>query len=397
MIKYTAKDIIERAEQLADLQNSDFISDSEKSALINEAWLSLYQKIINAGDRTFIKKVSAYDGLRLPKDFYQLSALYVTSSKQQIERINASQLRGYSITSNVLFLSLEYDDVDVTLEYYPAPKTIFFNPGIKTQRDFPTQPQVILDDELYIDADDCLYDYASETQINQLTIDGLKFKNGFLSLEGDFYSYNGNLVETRAEKPFIVKGNEVTFDAVETDLDLSNYAICFMDKAENILYFVSREGKLFNKDFEEVLFNGGSLQDIEDISFYCREDGLYLATQNASYIERVLGSVIERFSLNLYSFCCFVDADNIISYFNGKYYKQTFGFNTLFEYPNNIYFTLLAYLLAISFKIKQQGDITQLSGKYETECNQFFDSISRDSNQFFIIKNVYNKGGRIWS
>lgn len=396
MIKYTSKDIIERAEQLADLQNSDFISDSEKSALLNECWTSLYQKIINANDRTFIKSVSAYDGLKLPKDFYQLSSLYVTKDKAQIEKVNASQRQGYLITNNVLLLSHEYDDVEVTLEYYPIPKTIFYNAGTRAVKDFPTSPSVILDDSLYIDSDNNLYDYSSNTQIDQLIIDGLKFKNGYIDSNGNFYSYYGDLIETRETKPFIVKGNEVTFDDVKTDSDLSNYVICFMDKAENNAYFLSRDGNLFDKNFNEILFNGESISVDNAFSFYCREDGLYISQEEAKKIIRILGQVAEIFSLNLFSFCCFVDSENIMTEFNGKYYKQTYGFNTLFDYPNNIYFTLMAYSLAISFKMKQQGDVTLLSSKYESECNQFFDSLSRDINQFYTMKNVYNKGGRIW-
>lgn len=31
MLRYTTKDIIQRAEQLSDLENSDFISDREKT------------------------------------------------------------------------------------------------------------------------------------------------------------------------------------------------------------------------------------------------------------------------------------------------------------------------------------------------------------------------------
>ena len=169
MIKYTSKDIVNRAEQLADLQNSDFISDSEKSALLNEAWDTLYQKIVNANDRTFIKTISAYDGMKLPKDFYQLSALYITKSKEQIERVNSSQLRGYNITNNILLLSHEYDDIEITLEYFPTPKTIFYNSGKKETRSFLVAPIVLLDDDIYLGSDSNLYSYSSDSQIGSFT------------------------------------------------------------------------------------------------------------------------------------------------------------------------------------------------------------------------------------
>ena len=169
-----------------------------------------------------------------------------------------------------------------------------------------------------------------------------------------------------------------------------------MDKTENIVFFIGKDGKLYDKNFNEVLYNGESITNIEEVLFYCREDGLYGSRIGSNNIIRVLGQAVEVFSFNLYGFCCFVDSENVIVEFNGSFYKMTYGFNTLFDYPNNIYYTILAYMLAISFKIKQNGDITLLSGKLTEAENQFFDSINRDSNQFYTIKNVYKNGANVW-
>lgn len=398
MIKYTSKDIVNRAEQLADLQNSDFISDSEKSALLNEAWDTLYQKIVNANDRTFIKTISAYDGMKLPKDFYQLSALYITKSKEQIERVNSSQLRGYNITNNILLLSHEYDDIEITLEYFPTPKTIFYNSGKKETRSFLVAPIVLLDDDIYLGSDSNLYSYSSDSQIGSFTdVTGLHLKNGVLNYADEtksFYNYNGNVVTT-SEKPFVIKGNEITYDTIQSDDDLTDYLAVILDNAEEIIYFVGNDYKLYNRHFEEIL-NGEDSFDLSALTFYCRNDGLYISENGADSVLRVLGSIIERFPLGLYSFCSFVDEGFIIVSFNSNFYKLAYGFNSLLDYPNNLYFTLLAYMLAISFKIKQNGDVTLLTSELEKATNQFYDSLNRDSNQFYTMKNVYKSKGRIW-
>ena len=57
MIKYTTKDIVNRATQLADLENSDFISWNENINLLNESWQKIYQQLIDNGDKTFIKEL----------------------------------------------------------------------------------------------------------------------------------------------------------------------------------------------------------------------------------------------------------------------------------------------------------------------------------------------------
>ena len=63
--------------------------------------------------------------------------------------------------------------------------------------------------------------------------------------------------------------------------------------------------------------------------------------------------------------------------------------DTLLLYPNNIYFNFMAMLLAISYKIKQNADVTVLSAKYGEMEAQYFDSLSRDVNNVVRITNVY--------
>ena len=82
MITYNASDIVKRAEQLADLENSDFISFSEKIALLNEAYQVLYQKGINKDVNAFVKYINTRDRvIQLPRDFYQLKAITMGHDK----------------------------------------------------------------------------------------------------------------------------------------------------------------------------------------------------------------------------------------------------------------------------------------------------------------------------
>ena len=80
MIVYHSSDIIKRAEQLADLENSQFISFSEKIALLNEAYTSIYQKSINHDVNSFVKYINTRNNvIQLPPDFYQLKAITMSS------------------------------------------------------------------------------------------------------------------------------------------------------------------------------------------------------------------------------------------------------------------------------------------------------------------------------
>ena len=393
MIKYTSKDIIERAEQLADLQNSDFISDSEKSALLNEAWSIFYQKIINSADKAFLRTVSVRNGYRLPSDFLQMSAIYIRDSKEQIQKINAAQRMGYDIINDALFLSKDYENLNVVMSYFPKPKTLFYCSGKKEKKGFTTSPKIIIDEDLYIDTSSNICSFSADTVVQPATATGFMLKNGCISVSDDvslFKNYNGVTVESRETIPFVVRGNEITYDTIKTDEDLSNYMLHVTDQGNEQCYFIGKDLKLYTKDFQEVL----SLTNSDLI--YCRGDGLYIGNTGEGKIRRVLGSVVETFPLSLFGFNAFVDDFSCIVSMGENYYKTSYGFNTILDYPNNIYYTVLAYSLAISFKLKQNGDTSVLSGKYEEALSQFYDSIQRDDNGSYTIRNVYANKGRIW-
>ena len=69
---YTISDIIKSAKQIADIENSDFISWNENIRLVNEAWTAVHQKLINKGDMTFVDEMDIGKEQPLPENFYQL-------------------------------------------------------------------------------------------------------------------------------------------------------------------------------------------------------------------------------------------------------------------------------------------------------------------------------------
>lgn len=400
MIRYTSKDIINRAEQLADLQNSDFISDSEKQYLLNEAWGIFYQKITNAKDKSFIKKVSVYNGFTLPLDFMQLSTIYETRSKNGLCKMTDGQNSGYDIVNNRIVVSKDYEGVGLTMEYFPHPQTLFYNSGKKEAKSFVESPILILDDDVFVGVDNSLYSYNSDSKIEDLPlsgINGILLKNGYIVREEEsnrLYSLEGSLIRL-IEGPFVIKGNSVTYDNIKTDEDLSSYLAVVMDESEEILYFIDFEGVIYDRNFNKVIYQDTEISLFNKL-FFCRNDGLYFSVNGAKGIIRILGAEAEVFPLNLYSFCAFIDDTYCVESFGGNFYKSTYGFNSLLDYPSNIYFTVLAYSLAVSFKIKQNGDPTLLNSKLEEAVNQFWDSLSRDDNNQYTIRNVYKSRGRIW-
>ena len=129
MIKYNASDVIKKAKQLADLENSDFISWNESITLLNDAYQNIYQKSINKGNNDFVRVIQTSEKcINLPRDFYQLKALTL---KQ--DRFNTPIMRrpqngsfddlSYDIYNNTLLIN-GYSNGTIILEYYPTPVTL---------------------------------------------------------------------------------------------------------------------------------------------------------------------------------------------------------------------------------------------------------------------------------
>lgn len=76
MVHYKASQLITRAMKIANIENTSFIDSTENRENINDAYIELYQKMIDCGDTYFLKYFTPIfeDGrCKLPSDFYQLS------------------------------------------------------------------------------------------------------------------------------------------------------------------------------------------------------------------------------------------------------------------------------------------------------------------------------------
>ena len=410
MIRYNTTDIIKRAEQLADLENSDFISDYEKVALLNESWQILYQKIINANDKSWVKKVRVYNGMVLPRDIYQISALYIEKSLEQIHKRNASQRYGYEIADNHLYLSENYHGQNISMEYFPMPKSMRlkektieapFPKGVITAN--RNIYATVEDDQLILRDIESDYEYnLGETSFDDLAI----FSNGLLIQNESSFSIFSYANETIGSVPNTlvpaIYNNTIYFYNKSTgqviDIDYNIYLPSLdmtFDSNTYIIYFDNERIYQIAQDYYRV---GDNKVEIAE-----RKLKFLQSTETHNlYAVSALGKL-----WNLYKDHVFIiETENmVVSLDNEKYvitkklfgsqmFLEGYGENVDLDYPNNLYFVILSYMLAIQFKIKQSADTTELQRMYEVAEQQFMDSITVDANDFYQIKNVYKKDWR---
>ena len=469
MINYTTKDIVVRAKQLADLENSDFISWNENINLLNESWQKIYQDLIDNGDKTFIKEMEVESKvMELPNDFYELFSVELVPSCIQITRKAKSETEhtlSYDIENNK-FILYGNPSGKVRIKYFPNPQTLTLQNTTKDINDD------LLNDTTFIDCYKNQYFYI---------------KNG----KGYIYNINTkesveitNLFEIVGNISSGIIGKRHGWVVADTTTDDTNDLIqcyggipqpidrtsgdkaCFLRDGEDVGYLFKSNNNHINinivgkngfsidlnnritTDDTPISFNllhlgMGSFKRYSDnhyvltlptvitntpypntydyiqLDIYTENENLYVEesypysdynfSENNMYINYINDDLCindnngfyinenQIFSADDYTFVGVNELNDNNGYgitvkdtYNTNHYMlHSFFTDTFLNYPNNIFFNFISILMAMSYKIKQGGNVDMLGMKLSEMENQYFDTLSRDVNNVVRITNVY--------
>lgn len=374
---YKISDIVRAAKQIADLENSDFISWNENIRLINEAWTSVHQKLINKGDMTFINEMNITKEQYLPEDFYQVLSV--------LDNYNTPVPR-YSIGMN-----------DSQIWYKLINNKIILNGLHSAKLTFFTKPQFLT--------------YSAETIIDALSLQ-----------EGEEIKFAcGNYVLTN-KNVWDIKEATIVKEAAETDIYVDAYGRTYSANEKPIFYPDGRCFKLAQYECTDANCKVAYDNTIENITF----DGVYYYVRysngvinvyeqnNSSHIE-----ILNGFSSNIYfnNNHKFYIKDNIVfiddipmydaSIYNNQVYMLKIDLNTgygLFtnnnkilstvvdtelDLPNNLYYNVLAYMLAFSYCCKQGKDATYVNAQLNNNIEILYDTLTNDAFSQMKITNIY--------
>ena len=434
MLKLNARDLVKRAQQLADLENSSFISWNENVQLLNEAFQKVYQKMINHDDKTYLKTstlINAGGGNKaiydLPDDFYQLYALNDANSNRCIVRNSINDpinTVGYSIENNQIVIN-GYHGQAIEMRYYPIPPTI----TLKAENVDITLPS---DYDLTENRSDTFDHYIAFLKagnnvlsVKNFITDEIVFnlpvasisavtkviagKNGVIIFrdpaEWKFYSYHGSDKSGYYGVALDIDKNIWVFDYNTKSLvlydeygseiesiDLSNKVYNPMTTPDaNVgyvdghnYYYVTNNNKLYVYDMdtdEEVYLKDLNANSTNFVSYIF--NGMYITKSKVLYTlsnEKVDVSVIGINKL---------DFDTGYGYTTKSGKVKGIFTDTEIDYPNNLFVQFLSYQLAIQYKAKQNVDAAGLLALYQEAENQFYDTIGRDDFGYTRIQNVY--------
>ena len=444
MVRYTAKDLVRAARQIADLENSDFISWNENIRLMNEAYTALYQKLINKGDQSFVVSFTTKDReIDLPFDFWQLKNVSIWNNGNVIPILKRSASTSYNsvyyeIRNNVLYITGNFTG-DVLVEYWPAPVELYYPPEAKDLgitidfAPFGAYDKKIVytkrvSNEYY---DWYLYDVESgtDTDLHKRRESSAQFAyihnncvilTGFDADENAYYTsitdYIGSTIMTysKSKIPVIYRDSIYSIDTNDNSVRFlygTNYGTDIIDidlakvgTDKVVFYFVLDNGIM------------GKVTTFGVYSAFC--------TVNLYVNDNVVKSIMSRCLPLIYGNTINTVHDNALNQYdtdldkelsittprrascisklddntgygfytldgNNNLYIESFLENTCLDFPNSFYFEILSYILADAYKAKQGADDSQIVAKLSQMEQVFYDSLGSDAYGPVRITNVY--------
>lgn len=399
MTTYNAKDLIEQAQMLADLQNSDFISWKENMMFLDNAWSDLYQQIINHGDKSFMKTFT-FNGnsCELPRDFYQLYYICYTDG---INRIPINRKAKTGVTDGP-FYDLVGDEIviynkinglkQIEVEYFPVRDSITYAADDQE-----------VDGISYTVIDVCDKKVLYKNGSTFYVLDIINGTESQVSGTGYFMLADSGPVNT---SPAFKKDNKVYYTSW-------NSGTLTVTKANgSVIHTVSvasnpnfPTGKINAMTDDALLYvSGTDLKsfDLETGTIETIAEGLVsqkvYSFKGDVYWETKDGIIVNGETLipttDYYTFHGVMKEDERTGYgiLVDNFTIKSIYENTQLLFPNNVYYNYLAYKLAVYYKIKQGADATGLASLAGVELKTFYDTLQKDTNEYVRIANVYARG-----
>lgn len=401
MITYSASDIIQRSRQIADLENSDFINYEEEISLLNEAFVKMYQDMINANASAFVKTIEVKPKDTYIPDLYQIRSINVLSGHIRTPIFQrpldqSSTTPSYEIREN----KIHFNNVGGTVEiqYWPVPQTLSFpfkpykldeeNKIICSNNDYYViqnsdgyflkefdDPETLIEltgeagyisDDYVVSYDEdsnsyifkSLYD-LEEYSFNKSTCSILIYNgNAYVVSEGNTYSPIDENFLSPIEEIIPIFGNGISFDN-----------------------FVNINGDVI------TTINGQTLTSKFPItSSFQDENNVYIFT-NSQYYIIANGDTIQEYYTDYQIIS--LSRERFITRKLNKYFFKSALADTKLDFPNNVFFVYLAYILALCYCGKQNKDPAYIAPQALAAEKSFYNTVREDAWSVSRITNCY--------
>lgn len=389
--RFIASDIITKALSLADLSNTDFLSYEDKVNWLNDSWKSVYQTIIQYNLDVFTVRaelVNAGGKYKLPFDCYQIKSVKnPLTGVEIVRRADSESALGatYEIRNNYLYLGQCAGPVEVV--YWRKPYFLSI-PNKTVQTLYDNSTDTILDickDSILVLGDGKYYIK------NLLTDSSIEFPLSIDNPYSALYLASSGVVGIRSGAYDILDFSaNVVYSSIGnfSDVIKADDGMIYLSLVDgnNINFYIPGENSPV-----DTMINDGSIEDVVciDNEFYDVPSGafpigifddrpayttndrkLYLIDydRNGSRIdieEKVHVPAMGVVRPTKYGFLAF----------DGKLYSNIP--DTELNFPNNIFYNVLATDLAVRFLAKQNADVSGVENMNKAAWKQLTDSIDQ--------------------
>lgn len=424
-MKYIASQIVERAKKLADIANTDYISHQEDVDYLNDAFKDLYQLIINKGDTQFVKEVELggaynsndYTEYVMPWDLYQIKTIQDKFSGREILRKSTTESVNsgtYDVVNNKLRV-YGYAGQNLVMTYYIVPPFLSF-PDKTFNIDNYDIISVAVNSALVNNRDGTLSVINLLTKAVVSTFEWSNPTSGIVLGNGHFFYDN---------KWYDLNGDEIgSVDSLINVLHDDHWNVLVYGNYDGEYKVVNRNGRtiLSYGDTEPEYAPRAIYKDI-DISFddtilYVKQQAMWdmeepvagiVSTSNmfndckVFYVATESGAGFKLYYALLSPKCEIVDVELIETEEQDALFALNYGVitndgtfsylrnwvpDTLLNFPNELYFSLMSADLASKYAMKANADTGALDNLYQKYYSQFMNSLSQAAG-YTRIKNVY--------
>ncbi len=367
----TTKDLILRAEQYANKENADFYSYAEKLAMLNESYVSLYQYLLNTGDKYWVKEIKSNKNIiALPADCYQISALYIALGSKR------KQIYDYELKNNKVYVKCNANTTFI-LEYYPVPIELVYKADIAKSPFNMTGLTDINDSSVLIRGEEnySLYDTVTKKTYETALPVG---DYAHIYSDGNIISYE---TSTESYKCLNIGKNEVI--DLGTTLVIYNNSVYYMN--DNNLIDIN--GNVVKSDIE---LEAGTYITT-DFTNYVKVDGILPINDRTFIVPETNTGVTDnqkvytKFSIKGYYNNAFITYNELTS----TYFIECAYNDIEINYPNNIFYNAIALDVALKMRSKQGVDNMMLERQYLLAKTALFNSIEKNKGNHVKIKDVY--------
>lgn len=396
----TAGALVQRAKQIADISNSDFLSYDELVKYLNNSFLNVYQTVIQYNLNVFTVEANLVGSggvYKLPFDCYQIKSIKNPYTGIEIPRkSDSASMYGshYEIVNDNLILGNTCGPVTIT--YWRKPYFLTFpNATVETKYNKAEDKEILdvcKDAILIKDAENKYYikSLLTDSKLDLSFIEPDKYEKiylgnnfivGIKELTYEVKDFNGNLVfygDVKAD--YVIKSDdgllyfgisdEYGVNIVELD---GITAIKHMDiKPENIIC-IDNEFYPVEKDAMPIgIFDCRPAYTTPDKNLHLINEQF---DRSKDIVEFVSIPTIGKLICTKYGFMDF----------SGKLYSNVP--DTQMSFPNNLFLDCISYDLAIRFLCKMNADSSGVENLNRNAWNQLTASIDNGAD-FQVIKKV---------